>query len=84
MAGGQVVAGSQDHRQVQQGQRSDLDIADMHQEHADEVRITRLKGKIDHLRARMARLRQMEAAVAASPDNQVSLTDLDARATYSP
>jgi transposase len=62
------------------GYLRDLDIADLHEGNADEVRITKLKDKIDHLRARMRRLKEMELAVAASPDHQVSLTDPDARA----
>lgn len=62
------------------GYLRDLDIADLREGQADEVRIIRLKGKIEHLRARMQRLREMEVAVAAAPDNQVSLTDPDARA----
>ena len=62
------------------GYLRDLDIADMQETDAAGERVTRLKGKIEHLKTRMRALRAMEAEVAAAPDGQVSLTDPDARA----
>lgn len=42
-------------------------------------RVTRLREKIDKLREEMARLRVLEAQMMASPDEQISLIDPDAR-----
>jgi transposase len=42
-------------------------------------RVSRLKEKIDKLREEMARLKVLEAQMLASPDEQISLTDPDAR-----
>ncbi len=42
-------------------------------------RVGRLKEKIDKLREEMARLKVLEAQMLASPDEQISLTDPDAR-----
>ena len=61
------------------GYLQDLDTADRHEGEAAEARSGRLVEKIDRLRAQMAMLKTMEAAVEASPDGQVSLTDPDAR-----
>ncbi|MDO9334300.1 MAG: IS1182 family transposase, partial [Dehalococcoidales bacterium] len=62
------------------GYLRDLDIADMQEADPAGERVTRLRDKIEHLKTRMRALKAMEAAVAASPDGQVSLTDPDARA----
>jgi transposase len=62
------------------GYLRDLDTADRQEGEAAEARSTKLKGKIETLRAQMQMLRAMETQVAASPDGQVSLTDPDSRA----
>ena len=56
-----------------------LDAADRQEGAAAEARVGKLKDKIATLRAQMQALKAMEAAVAAAPDGQVSLTDPDAR-----
>lgn len=56
-----------------------LDRADREGTDVPEARVTRIKDKIASLRRQMRELKEMEAAVAASPDGQVSLTDPDAR-----
>jgi len=61
------------------GYLQDLDTADRQEGEAAEARAEKLKDKIVTLRAQMQALKAMEAAVAASPDGQVSLTDPDAR-----
>jgi len=59
---------------------SELDSADR-QSHSDltEARTTRLRDKIDTLRSEMQRMQVMAKAVDEAPDQQISLTDPDAR-----
>lgn len=56
-----------------------LDTADRQEGEAAEARSGRLVEKVELLRAQMAKLKTMEAQIEAAPDNQVSLTDPDAR-----
>lgn len=56
-----------------------LDTADRQEGEAAEARSGRLVEKVELLRAQMAKLKAMEAQIEAAPDNQVSLTDPDAR-----
>ncbi len=56
-----------------------LDTADRQEGEAAEARSGRLVEKVELLRAQMAKLKTMEAQVEAASDNQVSLTDPDAR-----
>lgn len=56
-----------------------LDRADREGSDAPEARVNRIKEKIAGLRRQMRELTEMEGAVAASPDGQISLTDPDAR-----
>ncbi|MHA6721267.1 IS1182 family transposase [Sphingomonas sp. RS6] len=60
-----------------------LDTADRQDGEAAELRTTRRTTRLDALRRQMRELDAMEAAVAASPDRQISLTDPDARAMAS-
>jgi transposase len=60
-----------------------LDTADRQESQAAELRTARLTTRLDELRRQMRELEAMEAAVAASPDRQISLTDPDARAMAS-
>src|ERR671913_630345 len=57
-----------------------LETADRQEEETARVRTGRLKDRLARLEQRMQHLREMEAAVRAAPDGQVSLTDPDARA----
>ena len=57
-----------------------LETADRQEEETARAQTARLKDRLARLEGRMAHLRQMEAAVRAAPDGQVSLTDPDARA----
>ncbi len=57
-----------------------LDTADRHEQETARARTGRLKDRLAGLARRMEHLREMEAAVRAAPDGQVSLTDPDARA----
>jgi transposase len=57
-----------------------LDTADRQEEETARARTGRLKDRLAGLARRMEHLREMEAAVRAAPDGQVSLTDPDARA----
>ncbi len=57
-----------------------LETADRQEEETARARTGRLKDRLAGLARRMERLREMEAAVRAAPDGQVSLTDPDARA----
>jgi ribosomal protein L14E/L6E/L27E len=58
-----------------------LDTADRHEPtDALAARSTRLKEKIARLEQEMQRLAELEAQMLASPDQQISLTDPDARA----
>lgn len=56
-----------------------LDTADRQDGEAAALRTSRLTTRLDELRRQMRELEAMEAAVAASPDRQISLTDPDAR-----
>jgi transposase len=56
-----------------------LDRADREESDMTEVRTTRIKEKIASLRRQMQSLKEMEQQVQAAPDQQVSLTDPDAR-----
>jgi len=56
-----------------------LDRADRQDSDVTEVRTARLKEKIDGLRRQMQSLKTMGQQVEAAPDQQVSLTDPDAR-----
>jgi transposase len=57
-----------------------LDTADRHEPtEALAARTTRLKEKIARLEQEMQRLAELEAQMLASPDQQISLTDPDAR-----
>jgi len=60
-----------------------LDTADRQEGEAAELRTSRLMTRLDELRRQMRELEAMEAAVAATPDRQISLTDPDARAMAS-
>ena len=60
-----------------------LDTADRHDPGVPTAKVQRLQEKLDRLRGQMRDLRKMESVVAASPDEQVSLTDPDARAMTS-
>jgi transposase len=60
-----------------------LDTADRQEGEAAELRTTRLTERLDALRRQIRELEAMDAAVAASPDKQISLTDPDARAMAS-
>ena len=57
-----------------------LETADRQEEATGRARTERLKDRLARLEQRMAHLREMEAAVRAAPDGQISLTDPDARA----
>jgi transposase len=56
-----------------------LDRADREESDIAEAKTTRIRDKIAGLRRQMQALREMEQQVQAAPDNQVSLTDPDAR-----
>ncbi len=56
-----------------------MDAANRQEGEVAQAKSARLKGKIAGLRERMRRFRAMEEAVEAAPDQQVSLTDPDAR-----
>jgi transposase len=56
-----------------------LDAADRQESEVAQAKSARLKDKIAGLREQMRQFRAMEAAVKAAPDQQVSLTDPDAR-----
>jgi hypothetical protein len=60
-----------------------LDTADRQEGEAAELRTTRLTTRLGELRRQMRELEALEAAVMASPDRQISLTDPDARAMAS-
>ena len=60
-----------------------LDTADRQDGDAAELRTVRLTTRLGELRRQMRELEAMEAAVMASPDGQISLTDPDARAMAS-
>ena len=56
-----------------------LDRADREESDVAEAKTTRIKDKIAGLRRQMQALRQMQQTVRDAPDQQVSLTDPDAR-----
>jgi transposase len=62
---------------------SQLDTADLQESAGAKARVVRLKGKLDKLKEEMRRLRKLEARMLESPDQQISLTDPDARAMTS-
>src|SRR5207245_7908548 len=59
---------------------SALDTADRQEGEVAEAKSARLKDKLARLKRQMQHLREMEIAVQAAPDRQISLTDPDARA----
>jgi len=59
---------------------SAMDAADRQEGEVAQAKSARLKEKIEALRTQMQEFRTMEAVVQAAPDQQVSLTDPDARA----
>lgn len=60
-----------------------LDTADRQDADVIPAKVERLKERIARLREQMRQLREMDAAVKAAPDGQISLTDPDARAMTS-
>jgi transposase len=58
---------------------SQLDIADRQEPEIALAKTTRLKDKIAALKERMQELNRVEAQMVAAPDQQLSLTDPDAR-----
>src|ERR1700678_3215956 len=58
---------------------AELDRADREPTLVTEDRVSRLKDKIGHLKDQMQRLNQIGTKMKAAPDEQVSLTDPDAR-----
>jgi transposase len=59
---------------------SELDSADRRgASHVAEARTTQLREKIERLQSEMQRMQTLEKEVAAAPDQQISLTDPDAR-----
>ena len=59
---------------------SALDTADRQEGEVAEAKSIRLMDKLARLKQQMQHLREMEIAVQAAPDRQISLTDPDARA----
>jgi len=59
---------------------SALDTVDRQEGEVAEAKSIRLKDKLARLKQQMQHLREMEIAVRAAPDRQISLTDPDARA----
>lgn len=57
-----------------------LDTADRQEDEVAQMRVGRLKERLDSLRRQVRELQAMEQAVADAPDHQISLTDADARA----
>jgi transposase len=58
---------------------SAMEAADRHDDEVLRAKSTRLKEKIAALREQVQRFRDMERTVRAAPDQQISLTDPDAR-----
>jgi transposase len=56
-----------------------MDTADRHEGEVAEAKSARLKDKIAALRERMKELKALETKVLAAPEQQISLTDPDAR-----
>jgi transposase len=59
---------------------SALETADRHEGDVAEAKAVRLKDKIASLKAQMQAFKALEVEVHAAPDQQISLTDPDARA----
>jgi transposase len=57
-----------------------LDAADLHEGEIAEAKTARLGDKITAMKQQLMRLQRLEADVLAAPDQQISLTDPDARA----
>ena len=57
-----------------------LDAADLQEGEVAEAKAERLKDKVAAMKAKLKQLKEREAEVLASPDQQISLTDPDARA----
>lgn len=57
-----------------------LDAADLQEGEVAEAKAERLKDKVATMKAKLKQLKEREAEVLASPDQQISLTDPDARA----
>jgi transposase len=57
-----------------------LDAADLQEGQIAQAKAARLKDKIAAMKQQLARLQALQADVLASPDQQISLTDPDARA----
>jgi transposase len=58
---------------------ADLDRADRNPNSVTEARVEHLKGKVEIVKAQMRRLKQLGKQMAETPDEQISLTDPDAR-----
>jgi transposase len=58
---------------------ADMDTADRAEPAIAEVRTTRLQHKITALKQQMQQLKELEVRMLAAPDQQISLTDPDAR-----
>src|SRR6516225_9870014 len=58
---------------------SALDVTDRQEGEVAQAKAARLKDKIAALKQQMQQFKQMEVAVNAAPDQQISLTDPDAR-----
>src|SRR5579863_4637658 len=58
---------------------ADLDRADRNPSSVTEARVEHLKGKVETVKAQMRRLKQLGKQMAEAPDEQISLTDPDAR-----
>jgi hypothetical protein len=58
---------------------SQLETADRHGDAVPEVKVERLKGKIEKLKEEIVRLNAINAAMMKSGDKQISLSDPDAR-----
>ena len=58
---------------------SALDVTDRQEGEVAQAKAVRLKDKIASLKQQMQQLKQMEVAVQAAPDQQISMTDPDAR-----
>ena len=56
-----------------------MESADRQESDIAEAKTTRLKDKIETLKAQLAQLNEIEARLEATPDKQISLTDPDAR-----
>ena len=57
-----------------------LDVADLQEGPGAEEKVARLTDKIAAMRSRLAELKEIEQQVHEAPDQQISLTDPDARA----